>query len=309
MVKIGKSSVETTPMGLGTNAVGGHNLFSNLDDQEGIRIVQKSIASGITLLDTAFVYGLGESEKLIGQAIKGMDRSKIQIASKGAQKLQPDGSLELDNSPEFLRQAVEDSLKRLNTDYLDIFYIHFPAGKTPLNEAVSALNDLKKAGKIRAIGVSNLSKDQLIEANRDGLVDVDEEQYSLIHREMEQDRFDYLKQEQISFVPYFPLASGLLTGKYQEEQSFPVGDVRHDDPNFKGQQFKEINQRVDVLRRLAAEHEVSVAEVVLAWYLKNPAISVVIPGAKKVSQVEDNAKSLNIKLNEQELLLIDQTFK
>lgn len=308
-VKIGKSNVVTTTLGLGTNAVGGHNLFKNLDDHTGIEVIKAAISGGITLLDTAFVYGLGASEELIGQAIKGFDRTKIQIATKGAQRVTAKGQIEIDNSPKFLSETIDASLRRLNTDYLDIFYLHFPDQNTPLNEAVAALDALKKAGKIRAIGVSNLTRQQLEIANQDGLVDVDEEEYSLIHREMEADRFSYLKQQQISFVPFFPLASGLLTGKYQEPPVFPEGDLRHDDPNFQNPQFAQINHKLTVLRQIAQEHEVTVAQVALAWYLQNPAVTVVIPGAKKVNQVVENLQAANLQLNQAEYRKIDQTFQ
>lgn len=307
-VKIGKSDVITGPLGLGTNAVGGHNLFPNLSNEVGIEIVKTALDSGITLLDTAFAYGMGESEKLIGEAIKGYDRSKIQIATKGCQKVEKDGNVVIDDSPEFLKQCVEDSLKRLQTDYLDIFYIHFPDGHTPLNESVAALNELKKAGKIRAIGVSNLSMEQLKEANLDNLVDIDEEKYNLVDREAEKERFPYLRDHDISFVPFFPLASGLLTGKYSKATTFPADDIRHDDPDFKGEDFKKIMEGVDAIRPIAEKHHATVAQIVLAWYIKNPDISVVIPGAKKPEQVKSNAKALDINLTDAEYQKIDESF-
>ncbi|KRN42260.1 aldo keto reductase [Fructilactobacillus fructivorans] len=308
-VKIGKSDVTTVPLGLGTNAVGGHNLFPNLSDQTGIEIVKTALDSGITLLDTAFAYGMGESEKLIGEAIKDYDRSKIQIATKGCQKVQSDGSVVIDDSPEYLKQCVEDSLKRLQTDYLDIFYIHFPDDHTPLNESVAALNEIKKAGKIRAIGVSNMSMDQLKQANLDGLVDIDEEEYNLIDRSAEKERFPYLKEHDISFVPFFPLASGLLTGKYSKETKFPKDDIRHDNPDFKGKEFEKTVDKVDQLKPIADKHDATIAQIVLAWYIKNPDITVVIPGAKKPEQVKSNAKALDINLTHAEYDQINTLFK
>lgn len=305
-VKIGKSDVVTGPLGLGTNAVGGHNLFPNLKNSTGIEIVKTALDSGITLLDTAFAYGMGESEKLIGEAIKGYDRSKIQIATKGCQKVEAYGSVVIDDSPAYLRDCVEDSLKRLQTDYLDIFYIHFPDGKTPLNESVAALNELKKEGKIRAIGVSNMSMEQLKQANLDNLVDVDEEKYNLIDRDAEQESFAYLKEHNISFVPFFPLASGLLTGKYTKATTFPADDIRHDDPDFQGATFEKIIDGIDEIRPIAEKYDATVAQIVIAWYIKNPNISVVIPGAKKPEQVKSNVKALNINLTDAEYQLIDE---
>ncbi|KRN31208.1 aldo keto reductase [Weissella halotolerans DSM 20190] len=307
-VKIGKSNVITTPLGLGTNAVGGHNLFPNLDDATGVAMVKAALDAGITLLDTAFAYGMGQSERLIGQAIQGYDREKIQIATKGAQKVLADGQVVIDNSPAFLKQAVADSLERLQTDYLDIFYIHFPDDHTPLNEAVAALQELKEAGKIRAIGVSNMSMEQLAEANQDGYVDVDEELYNLVDRSAEAERFAYLKEHDISFVPFFPLASGLLTGKYSQETTFAADDIRHDNPDFTGARFETIINKVDQLKPLATKYGVTVTELVLAWYLKNPAITVVIPGAKQVNQVKSNAKALTVDLTLADYDYINQLF-
>ncbi|MGL4698257.1 MAG: aldo/keto reductase [Apilactobacillus waqarii] len=308
MVKIGKSNVESTPLGLGTNAVGGNNLFPNLKDETGIQIVKTGLDSGITLLDTAFAYGMGHSEELIGQAIKGYDRSKFVIATKAAQDTS-DGDVKINNNPQFLKKSVDDALKRLQTDYIDIFYIHFPDDQTPKDEAVAALNEMKQEGKIKAIGVSNFSLDQIKEANKDGLVDVVEDQYSLLHRDAETEMFDYLRENNISFVPFFPLASGLLTGKYSEVVDFPENDIRHGNPDFTGERFEKIVEKVNNLKPLADKHCITTAQLVLAWYIKNPDVTVVIPGAKRPEQVESNAKALNVSLSDEEYSQIDNDFR
>ncbi|WJV43371.1 aldo/keto reductase [Apilactobacillus kunkeei] len=308
MVKIGKSNVESTPLGLGTNAVGGNNLFPNLKDETGIQIVKTGLDSGITLLDTAFAYGMGHSEELIGQAIKGYDRSKFVIATKAAQDTS-DGDVKINNNPQFLKKSVDDALKRLQTDYIDIFYIHFPDDQTPKDEAVAALNEMKQEGKIKAIGVSNFSLDQIKEANKDGLVDVVEDQYSLLHRDAETEMFDYLRENNISFVPFFPLASGLLTGKYSEVVDFPENDIRHGNPDFTGERFKKIVEKVNNLKPLADKHGITTAQLVLAWYIKNPDVTVVIPGAKRPEQVQSNAKALNVSLSDEEYAQIDNDFR
>ncbi|ALJ31264.1 Aldo-keto reductase IolS [Apilactobacillus kunkeei] len=308
MVKIGKSNVESTPLGLGTNAVGGNNLFPNLKDETGIQIVKTGLDSGITLLDTAFAYGMGHSEELIGQAIKGYDRSKFVIATKAAQDTS-DGDVKINNNPQFLKKSVDDALKRLQTDYIDIFYIHFPDDQTPKDEAVAALNEMKQEGKIKAIGVSNFSLDQIKEANKDGLVDVVEDQYSLLHRDAETEMFDYLRENNISFVPFFPLASGLLTGKYSEVVDFPENDIRHGNPDFTGERFEKIVEKVNNLKPLADKHGITTAQLVLAWYIKNPDVTVVIPGAKRPEQVQSNAKALNVSLSDEEYAQIDNDFR
>ncbi|MFD0898380.1 aldo/keto reductase [Loigolactobacillus binensis] len=307
-VTIGKSAVTTRRLGLGTNAVGGNNLFPGLDDATGKAVVRAGLDAGITLLDTAFSYGLGHSEELIGQVLKDYDRHQVVLASKAAQDFSS-GEKVLNNSPKFLRQAVDDSLRRLQTDYLDIFYIHFPDAQTPKDEAVSTLNDLKQAGKIRAIGISNFNLAQVKEANRDGYVDVVEDQFSLLHREAEGDLLPYLQQQQISFVPYYPLASGLLTGKYSADVTFPADDLRHSNPDFKGERYTTIVKKVAQLQPIAAAHKATSAQVVLAWYMQNPQVGVVIPGAKKPAQVVANAQALALHLTTAEYQQIDQLFK
>jgi aryl-alcohol dehydrogenase-like predicted oxidoreductase len=309
LVQIGHSDVYATPLGLGTNAVGGYNLFPNLKDEDGRELVRAGLDSGITLLDTAFVYGLGHSEELVGQVLKEYDRSKIVLATKGAQDFST-GEQVIDNSPEFLTDQVNKSLERLQTDYIDIYYIHFPDHDTPKAEAVGALQKLKEVGKIRAIGISNFSLDQIKEANADGYVDVVEDEFSLLHQDhLTEGMLDYLHEHQISFVPYFPLASGLLTGKYDHHIDFPDDDIRSQIADFSEPRFSKVLQAVDVIRPIAAAHQATVAQTVLAWYMQNPLISVVIPGAKHADQVKANAKAMDVELTEEEYQIIEKAFE
>jgi len=307
MVTIGKTDVQTTPLGLGTNAVGGYNLFPGLKDEDGINLVQAGLNQGIKLLDTAFVYGLGHSEELVGQAMHAFDRHSFTLATKGAQDFSS-GEQIINNDPQFLTEQVEASLKRLNTDYLDIYYIHFPDKQTPKAEAVGALQRLREQGKIRAIGVSNFSLEQVKEANADGYLDVVEDEFSLLHRDHETDLLPYLKDHQISFVPYFPLASGLLTGKYTHDVSFPADDIRSQISDFQEPRYSQALAAIEKIRPIAKAHQATVAQTVLAWYMQNPLIGVVIPGAKKATQVEANAGALDVTLNTTEYQTIDEAF-
>lgn len=298
-VKIGKSDVTTGPLGLGTNKVGGHNLFDGLKDENGVAVVKAALNSGISLLDTAFMYGLGKSEEIIGDVIQDYDRSKVVIASKAAQD--PNNGLKPNNDPKFLKKSVDEALERLNTDYIDIFYIHFPDDHTPKAEAVNALAEEKQAGKIRAIGVSNFSLDQIKEANADGQVDIVEDNYSLVHRQAEEKVFPYLKENHISFVPYFPLASGLLTGKYGPADANKFS-------RFSPEEFGKIIDSLTKVKAIADKHNATVSQTALAWYIANPNIGVVIPGARVPGQVESNAKALDVKLSSTEFDEIDKLY-
>ena len=308
-VTFGKSEVVANPLGLGTNAVGGHNLFHALDDRAGKQLVDAAIANGINLLDTAYVYGLGHSEELIGEVIQRHHRPDLVIATKGAHDFSS-GEEVINNDPAFLTAQVEASLRRLQTDYLDIYYIHFPDHDTPKAEAVGALQRLKEQGKIRAIGVSNFSLAQIKAANADGYVDVVEDEFSLLHQDHLTDGLlDYLHDHQISFVPYFPLASGLLTGKYDHLVEFPADDIRSQIADFKEPRFSQILAAVEQVRPIAAAHNATVTQVILAWYLQNPLISAVIPGAKRAQQVEANTQAMNVALSDAEYQTITAAFK
>ncbi|AIQ76117.1 aldo/keto reductase [Paenibacillus sp. FSL L8-0323] len=306
-ITLGKTNLQVLPLGLGANAVGGHNLFPGLNDETGRNIVRSALDHGINFIDSAFIYGPGRSEELIGEVLKERGgRDNVVIATKGAHVITGD-KITLDNSPAFLRQSVEDSLKRLQTDYIDLYYIHFPDENTPKDEAVGELKKLKDEGKIRAIGVSNFSIDQLKVANKDGHVDVLQSHYNLLHRDAEQDLLPYTQEHGISFVPYFPLASGLLGGKYKQGDTF--SDIRKNDPLFQGETFAKNLEKVDKVRQIANAKGVEVAHVVLAWYLTVPSIDALIPGAKRPEQIVSNLETLKVQLTPEEIKTIDSIFK
>jgi myo-inositol catabolism protein IolS len=213
----------------------------------------------------------------------------------------------MDNSPAFLKTAVDEALNRLQTDYIDLFYIHFPDEHTPKDEAVDTLKQLKDAGKIRAIGVSNFSIDQLREANNDGHVDVLQSEYNLFKREAEKELLPYTAEHHISFVPYFPLAAGLLGGKYNRDTTFQDGRAKN--PLFTGEAFIQNLDKVEQLRSIAQSKDVEVAHLVLAWYLTQPSIDALIPGAKRPEQVINNLKTLNVELTAEEIAVVDQIFR
>lgn len=305
---LGKTGLEVNPIGLGANAVGGHNIYPDLKDTTGLQVVKTAIDHGMNFIDTAYSYGNGQSEELIGKALKEVgNRKEAVIATKGAQRM-INGERVIDNSPDFLRKCVDDSLRRLQTDYIDLFYIHHPDKDTPKAEAVGALQELKEKGKIRAIGVSNFSMDQLKDANQDGFVDVFQGEYNLLNRSAEEEYFPYMKEHQISFIPYFPLVSGLLAGKYDQHTTFPKDDLRSKQANFQGDLFQKNLEKVDEIREIAHAKNVDVVHTVLAWYLTRDEIDAIIPGAKRPEQVLNNLKTLDVKLSEEEIEKISSIF-
>ena len=304
-VQIGKTELYVHPIGLGTNAVGGHNIFPNLDEEAGRELVRSGLENGINFIDTAYMYGPKRSEEIIGEVIKERaNRSEIVIATKAAHQF-IGNKIKVNNSPAFLKQSVEEALQRLQTDYIDLFYIHFPDQDTPKDEAVGALKQLKDEGKIRSIGVSNFSMDQLLEANKDGYVDVIQNEYNLLNREAEKELFPYVVENKISFIPYFPLASGLLTGKYDKHTNLAEKRGKF----FERELFESTLEKVEKIRKLASTKDAEVAHLVLAWYLTREAIDVIIPGAKRAEQVLQNLKTLEVRLNEDEIREIDRIFQ
>ncbi|ASF40332.1 aldo/keto reductase [Halobacillus halophilus] len=306
LVNLGKSGLSVNPIGLGTNAVGGHNIYPNLDEEAGKDVVRTALEHNMNFLDTAFIYGPKRSEELVGQVIKEQgNREEVVLATKGAHEFKGEDVV-FNNSPSFLKKAVEESLDRLQTDYIDLFYIHFPDDHTPKDEAVGALKEMKDQGKIRSIGVSNFSVDQLKEADKDGYVDVIQGEYNLFKREAEKEMLPYTAENGISFVPYFPFASGLLTGKYNEDTTF--GDFRAKNPLFQGEEYRKNLQKVEQLKEIAHSKNVEVPNLVLAWYLTQDSLDAVIPGAKKVDQVTNNLKTLDVELSSEEVKKIHEIF-
>lgn len=304
---LGRTNIQINPIGLGANAIGGHNIYENIDETLSKKILQTGINHGLNFIDTAYFYGLGRSEELIGEVMKeGGNRGELVIASKASYTF-VEGKTVHNNRPDFLTKSVDESLRRLQTDYIDLFYIHFPDETTPKYEAVGALQRLKEAGKIRAIGVSNFSLEQLKEANQDGYVEVFQGHYNLLNRSAEKDIFPYTLANKISFIPYFPLAKGLLTGKYSKNTE--LSDYQKKHPLFKEDKYFSNIEKVDQLREIAVEKNAAVGHVVLAWYLTQEAIDAIIPGAKTTAQIVNNLEAGNVKLSADEIAKIDQIFQ
>ncbi|UOY91717.1 aldo/keto reductase [Ectobacillus sp. JY-23] len=300
-----KANLQVTQIGLGTNAVGGHNLFTDLDEKQGRNLVKEALHLGITFIDTADVYGFGRSEELVGEVIK-PHRSEITLATKGAVEKLDDNTTRINNKPEYLRSAVENSLKRLQTDYIDLYYLHYPDNKTPLVEAIGELARLKEEGKIGAIGISNVTLNQLKEANQHNHIDVIQSPYNMLDRSAEKDLLPYSREHNISFIPYGPLAFGILGGKYNSSLHLKDGDWRKGEPLFQPETFLNNLNKVEELKVIANEKGTSLSNLALAWLLSQKGVDTVIPGGKRADQVKENIKADSLTLLPEDLVAVEK---
>ncbi|MDE1549513.1 aldo/keto reductase [Jeotgalibaca caeni] len=303
-VKLGRTDLLVNPIGIGANKFQQQDVSTNTE--YGGDVLLAAINAGLDFIDTAFIYGNGVSETIIGDTLKKHNlRQQVVIATKGAHDLSS-GEMKINNHPNFLRQQVEDSLRRLQTDYLDLYYIHFPDESTPKDEAVGTLLRLKEEGKIRAIGASNFSLEQLKEGNKDNGIDVVQDEYNLINRTAETEFFPYFKEAEIAFIPYFPLASGLLAGKYSTDTILNENQKRKE--HFQAGYYETILEKVNQIKPLAEKHHTGLQNVVLAYYLMQEEVAALIPGARNRQQVLENMETLEVRLDAEDVQLIESAF-
>jgi myo-inositol catabolism protein IolS len=302
--KLGRSNIDISEIGLGTNYVGGHNLYATVDEDEGIRLVQRAIDCGITFIDTADIYGMGRSEELVGRALAGR-RHEVVLATKGAVMFDGTQRTGISNDPAYLRQALEASLRRLNCDYVDLYYIHNPDKTTPPEEAFGALMQFKAEGLIRAAGVSNFDVSELESALKAGPVDALQCRYNLLQRDVESGLLPLCQEHCISLIPWGPLAFGLLGGAYSRDFKLPENDWRSRSGVFDPEVYASNLDIVDQLKSIAAGKGMSTAHVAVQWLLSRPAVGSVIAGAKRADQVEQNARAGDQSLTAEELATID----
>ena len=295
---LGTSGIKITPILMGTWQAG-KAQWVGIEDAETIKAIRAAFDAGITTIDTAEVYGKGHSEQIVAQALSDV-RSQVEYASKVfANHLKYDSVIE----------ACEGSLKNLNTDYIDLYQIHWPSGAfnsdiVPIEETMSALNELKQQGKIRAIGVSNFSRTQLEEASQYGRVDSLQPPYSLFWRYVEKDAMSYCIENNISILAYSPLAQGLLTGKFERGHKFASEDNRSKNKLFQGENYERAQQALDKLRPIADRHQVSLANLALAWLIAQPQTNAIV-GARNAEQAAANALAADLLLSPDELKEID----
>ncbi len=292
---LGRSGQDITVIGLGTNYVGGHNLYDHVDEAEGVRLVQRAVDLGVNFIDTADVYGHGRSEELVGKALAGR-RDEVVVATKGG-ILFGEGRSGADNSPRYLREALQASLKRLNMERVDLYYVHRPDGKTPPEEAVGTLMELRSEGLIGAVGVSNFELPALRQALQAGPVDALQSQFNLLQRDVEAQILPFCAANGIAFVPWGPLAYGLLGGRYGRDFRLPDNDWRHRSGAFDEKVYARNMDVVDGLKALGEAWKVPPAELAMAWLLSRPAVASVIAGAKNAAQVEHNVRAGRLSLD------------
>ncbi len=304
---LGQSGINLSAMGLGTNYVGGHNLYVDVSEDDGVRLVQRAIDLGINHLDTADAYGFGRSEELVGKAIAGR-RDEVILATKGGILFGEYGK-GFDNNPAYLRGALERSLKRLNVDTIDLYYIHRHDGKTPPADALGAMMDFKREGLIRAVGVSNFDLPTLTEASRSGQIDALQSRYNLLQREVETDLLPWCEQNGVSFIPWGGLAYGLLGGRYRRDFKLADNDWRHRSGAFDADVFERNMDAVDGLKSIAASTDTTPGHLALQWLLSQQAVTSVIAGAKNADQVSDNVAADSAQISTAQLAAVDALTK
>ncbi len=287
-----------TPILMGTWQAG-KKMWVGVEDSETTKAIRAAFEAGITTIDTAEVYGDGHSEQIVAQALSDVREQVVYATKVFANHLKHDQVIE----------ACERSLKNLFTDYIDLYQIHWPSGSfnqefVPIEETISALNELKQQGKIRAIGVSNFSKAQLEEAAQYGRIDSLQPPYSLFWRQVESDAMPYCIKNNISIIAYSSLAQGLLTGRFEPGHKFDPEDNRAKNKLFQGENYERAQQALDKLRPIAERHHTSVGNLAIAWLIAQPKANAIV-GARHPEQVVENALAADIQLSNDELKEID----
>jgi len=303
-IRLGRSNLRVSRIAFGAWELGGD--WGATDESAAIAAIRHAADHGINFFDTAQGYGFGASEQLIAKALSGRSRDQVVIATKGGLRPRPGGRVQRDASPDWLRRGVDESLKALNTDYIDLYQIHWPDPKTPLAETAAALKDLVAAGKIRHIGVSNFDAEQMEEFSKTLQVETLQPPYHLFRRDIEASILPYTRAHDIGVLVYGPLGHGLLSGALTAETKFKPGDWRSRSDVFKGEEFRRNLRVVEALNRFAeVELDTTVSRLAIAWTLANPAVHVAIVGTRHTKHVDDAIAAADLKLDAPTMRRID----
>jgi aryl-alcohol dehydrogenase-like predicted oxidoreductase len=275
-------------------------IYGETDDRESLTTLRRAIELGVTHIDTADVYGMGHSERLVGEAVAGR-RAEVTIATKFGS-----GRRDGLGRPEYARQAIDRSLGNLKTDYVDLYYLHRVDPTTPIEVTVGAMAELVKEGKVRHIGLSEAAPETIARGHKEHPIAAVQTEYSLFSRDPEHETLPLLHELGIGFVAYSPLGRGLLSGNIQAETDLPAGDWRHNVPRFQGENLERNARTVRELGEIAASRGLTVAQLALAWLLHQGPNVVPIPGTRKVANLELNAAAASIQLGADELARIGE---
>lgn len=322
---IGTLGIEASVIVLGTWATGGFQ-WGGTDEKESIRAIHAALDEGINIIDTAPIYGFGESEERVAKAIKGR-RDKVILATKcglvwhveegkfffstednGSTPDSPGRNVYRYLQPESIRYETEKSLSRLGTDYIDLYQVHWMDQTTPISEVMGTLMELKKEGKIRAIGLSNAKVEDIEEYRAAGVVDSDQERYSIFDRQVEATNIPYCAENGLAFLAYSPLFHGLLTGKISPETQFAEDDIRTTRLRFAPEYIEKVNGMLKKLASLTKHHQSTITQLILAYMLNRPGCTHVLVGARKVAHAIENAQAADLSLSSEELESIDTLF-
>jgi aryl-alcohol dehydrogenase-like predicted oxidoreductase len=304
-IRLGRSELNVSRIAFGTWQLGGD--WGATDEEAAIRAIRHAYDRGINFFDTAQGYGFGASEQLLAKALHGYPRDSVVIATKGG--LRPLGGprVERDSSPAWIRQGVEDSLRALATDHVDLLQVHWPDPRTRFAETAGAMAELVAAGKVRHVGVSNFSAEQMDEFSRTLPVETVQPPYHLFHRDIEADVLPYAKAHDIGVLIYGPLAHGLLSGHLRADTRFAPDDWRSHSPDFQGDALARNLRVVAALEQFANDElGVPVSRLAVAWTLANPAVHVAIIGTRNASHVDDAVEAAGLSLNADALRRIDE---
>ncbi len=304
---LGTSDLQISTVGIGTWAVG-NDFWGSVDDDESVRAIQAGLDAGINFIDTAPAYGAGHAEEVVGRAIRGR-RDDVVIGTKvGIIRTENDFVRNL--KADSVRREVDDSLRRLGVETIDLYQIHWPDPNTPMEETMTELNKAQQAGKFRYLGVSNFNIKQMDELRGFGEIVSLQPHYSLLKRDIEGKVVQYCIDNSIGIVNYGTLAGGILTGKFREIPQFEEGDNRYKFyPWFKEPVWSKVQSLLDVLREIADERGVATAQVAINWTTQQPGITSSLVGAKTPVQAQSNAGAGDFELSGQEIERINEAHK
>ncbi len=305
MRKLGRNGPEVSAVGLG--CMGMSAFYGAADEAQSIAVIHRALDLGVTLFDTAEMYGPHTNEVLLGKALKGR-RDEAFIATKFGINRQPDGSAITDGSPANVRRAVEGSLSRLGVDHIDLYYQHRIDPNTPIEETVGAMAELVREGKVRFLGLSEAAPATLRRAHAEHPITALQTEYSLWSRDPEGELLGVVRELGIGFAPYSPLGRGFLSGDIKSIDDLAPDDFRRTNPRFAGDNFQKNLDLVDAVGAIAADKGVTAAQLALAWVLAQGEDLVPIPGTRRITTLEQNAAAADIVLTPDDLARIEAVF-